>query len=99
MKKKTPWQTPYYVSCGSTEDLTKDHVLPRWFSQGVKYFGFRMRRSNMGLGPPKETGLYQTLCRKCNSLKSGIIDFSNPMIRAYVKQFVENVQEIIKIHE
>lgn len=55
----------------------------------------------MGIGPSKKSGLFrfQTMCEKCNSLKSGHIDYSNPLVRAYVRQFIDNVRDILDIHD
>jgi hypothetical protein len=95
MKK---WMKDECVICGATEDLTQDHILPKWFALGVVNLGFRVRTSNF---PEKYRKIpkYQSLCGKCNRLKSGVIDYSNPRVRAYMKQLAENILDIIKIHE
>ena len=105
MAQKKHWYTETCVICGTTENLTRDHVVPRWFSLGVKHFGFRMRKANFKDKALffKEDGSkhykYQTMCEKCNHFKGGIIDYSNPLVRGYVRYFIETVQEILDEHE
>jgi hypothetical protein len=47
----------------------------------------------------KIKGKYQVLCGKCNLQKGGSFDYTNPQVRAYLKIFIENLQDIIKIYE
>lgn len=57
------------VECGSTEDLTVDHIIPLHF--------FRIfNRSQDG----EFVGNYATLCQECNIKKAYYIDISRPVI-------------------
>lgn len=56
------------VRCNSTKDLTIDHIIP---------ISFLMEQ----LGATKEETFdwsnFQSMCRRCNTLKSGRFDLSN----------------------
>ncbi len=95
--KKSKWKKNACIICGATENLTKDHVVPKWFTMAIKFFGFRFRGANMESTPGYYK--YQTLCGKCNVTKNGYMDYNDPYVRKYLKQFANNILDIIKIYE
>ncbi len=100
MARKRKWKKESCVKCGATENLTKDHVVPQWFTGSViKYFGFRIKSGSMRRRYGFELTRFETLCQKCNLKKGGKIEYNNPVVRAYLSMFIENVQDIIDIHE
>lgn len=93
------WRTNYCVKCGVTENLTKDHVIPSWFIATAYKLGFRIKGSSVRVRMSGKPLKYQTLCMKCNHEKGGIVDYSNPVVRAWLKVYIENIQDIINIYE
>lgn len=62
------------VKCGSEEELTKDHIIPKWIYKRSQYLGFKKN-----LGKKNE----QILCSKCNSKKAGGIDVTTEIGRNF----------------
>jgi 5-methylcytosine-specific restriction endonuclease McrA len=56
------------VHCGSTEDLTADHIVPAFF---LKMLGYNVDNEF-------RLEWYQCLCRKCNFEKAYRIEWNNP---------------------
>lgn len=66
--------------CGSTENLTRDHIIPKWLYKRLNNFGPSLRFSQTfkkNLGQSN----FQTLCSECNSKKAGGLDMTHPMTR------------------
>jgi 5-methylcytosine-specific restriction endonuclease McrA len=70
------------VRCNSTKDLTIDHIIPVSFL--ITQFGLT----------PEETfdfSNFQSMCRRCNTLKAGRFDLSNektkPLLIKYVDKY------------
>jgi 5-methylcytosine-specific restriction endonuclease McrA len=56
------------VYCDSDENLTIDHIIPKWLFNRMELLGLKKVKKTFR---KKNT---QILCRKCNSIKSGGID-------------------------
>lgn len=59
--------------CGSTENLTKDHIVPKKFIQRMRGIGIRL------------DSRLQTLCFSCNQKKASHIDWKDPRVREIMK--------------
>lgn len=70
------------VKCGATDNLTKDHIIPKWIYKRSHFFHFgkNLGRENI-----------QLLCQSCNLKKGGMIDCSTEIGR----EFWEHVQKEI----
>jgi 5-methylcytosine-specific restriction endonuclease McrA len=71
---------PYCADCGSTDDLTVDHIIP-------------LARGGRG-----ELSNLQTLCRRCNGIKSGrqgrvFEKGSNDPLPRFSRSTLHNVEE------
>lgn len=77
------------------EVLTFDHRIPKWLLTKMGYFGFgrlkvsRLRRNNLLM-------LRQMICVTCNTNKGGKIDWSDPLVREFMSQFVLMIIEKLK---
>ena len=81
------------VYCGSTENLTKDHKIPKWLFLRAYHFGIKRHKLLK-----KELGATNTqiLCRDCNGEKGGFIDYSLPEVRVFMKEIRDNINENLK---
>lgn len=68
--------------CGTTSDLTKDHIIPKWMYKKAHIFGFKKNRGKENI---------QVLCHKCNNEKGGFVDCSTEIGR----EFWTKVRDII----
>lgn len=60
------------------ENLTRDHVLPKWFRKRINAFGKDF--------PKYEGTSFEMICQDCNGKKGGELDFSHPDIRVYIEK-------------
>jgi 5-methylcytosine-specific restriction endonuclease McrA len=72
--------------CGSEEDITIDHIVPKWFYKRSESLGIPIKK-NLG----KKN--HQALCRVCNEQKGGRIDLTHPVAREYLGKWVEQLYE------
>lgn len=84
--------------CQRVRPLTRDHVIPRWLIKTCRYFGNSHAdiANRAGVTMSK---LVRDVCSDCNITRSGDIDYSNPIIRAYLKQFILSTYERIQQYE
>lgn len=76
--------------CGSTEKLTKDHIIPKWIykrSGHLKLKGFKKNLGGKNI---------QVLCAECNNRKGGSIDLSNPIALQFWLAVKEAIEREIK---
>jgi hypothetical protein len=62
---------------------TEDHILPRWFTKRLHLFDIEM-------DIPENK---QYVCFNCNQDKGGVIDYSIPMVRSFMKDFVHQINK------
>lgn len=67
--------------CGRADMLTIDHVVPRVI---LIEMGFNAEYQWM----PEN---FEVMCRPCNALKSGHLDFSNPKTKKIFTQLLKNL--------
>lgn len=92
IEKSMNWKTDICSKCGSDKDLTRDHVIPDWFRSKVHNFGFRI---HTGKSTFPNYQKYQTLCKECNLKKGGKIDWSNEVVREYMRKFANNILAVL----
>lgn len=76
--------------CGYVGKLTDDHRIPRWLVRRVGNFGVKGKTTAKNI---------QRLCRPCNAIKAGYMDYSDPIVREYLKDFIQQVGAHIKRFE
>lgn len=76
------------------EEMSKDHIIPRWFINNVFNFGIPH-----AIVKEWEKGNKEKVCKKCNALKAGKIDYDHPKSRIFVLQFIEELTKKLKQHE
>lgn len=86
------WRTDKCEKCGSQENLTRDHIIPEWFRIKARCFGFRIHTGKSSLPNFRK---YQTLCKKCNLNKGGKIDWSNEVVRDYLRKFALTILDVL----
>lgn len=64
--------------CGSTKNLTKDHIIP------TSFYG-KLALPDMFNDPEN----LQTMCKDCNQLKGSLIDHKNPKTYFLLKKAIE----------
>lgn len=94
-KPSTPSVCP---RCGAVGvPLTKDHIVPKWAYKRIPQItaGWmkKIRKEFHG-----ETNI-QWMCGPCNSKKSGTIEVSNPLARAFWTKVRDVIDEALKKHE
>ncbi len=71
----------HICSCGRKDMLTIDHIVPK---QILIEMGFDAERQWM----PEN---FVIMCRPCNALKSGRLDFSNPKTKEILTKLLERL--------
>ena len=74
--------------CGTTEDLTKDHIVPKWLMKRLPAFGSKLKGGIHG----KHNSNIQTLCRPCNSEKGGKIIWESPRTREVMENLMDTIR-------
>jgi 5-methylcytosine-specific restriction endonuclease McrA len=73
--------------CPSVNNITVDHIIPRSF---LVVLGFN--------DAYKDLDNLQLLCKRCNSLKSNTLDYTNPktlpLLNKYIDMWVEKHNEL-----
>jgi len=77
-----------YKKCGSTRDITIDHIVPSWLIKRLHNFGIKKKKIL-----PNNQKNYQHLCRPCNQKKAGKIDWEDPVVRGYFEKLVVEIQK------
>lgn len=67
-------ETKKCAKCGSTDNPTVDHIIPKWIYKRSQFLGFKK-----DLGEKNK----QILCSKCNNKKSGFIDVTSETGRKF----------------
>ena len=83
------------IKCGSTNSLTRDHIIPRWFM--ITYFmltgqTFQKFLTVRGMHQYKN---FQTMCYDCNQAKRGTLDFSNDIVKSMSKEIIASLQKYV----
>jgi len=78
------------AKCGTTEDLTIDHIIPKWIYKRCHQFGFKKN-----LGSKNK----QILCRLCNFAKDGGIDCSTEVGLVFWKHVRNLINDELKKYE
>ena len=68
-------------TCGRIENLTIDHIIPEMI---LRDFGFRPRKFF-------DRENFRLLCRPCNQLKSGRLDFSIPKTKELLLKYLKDL--------
>jgi len=77
------------VRCNSTDNLTKDHIIPKWAYKRTRELGINFKK-NVG----KKN--IQTMCSKCNNKKSGDIDCSTKISRDFWTKVRDKINKKLK---
>jgi hypothetical protein len=77
--------------CGETGATSKDHIVPKWLTKRATFFGVSK--------PEGEGQSWERICVKCNAKKGGIIDYSHPFVRYYMRNLILQIQRDIEKHE
>lgn len=77
------------VKCRGDKNITRDHKVPRWLVERAHFFG---------LEKPDPYKNYQKMCQPCNCDKGGMIDYSDPFVREYMKKLVDSVNSSLAQH-
>lgn len=80
--------------CGTTENLTKDHCVPKWLFNRAHFLG--IKRHKMLKRRTGDMSNIQILCKPCNAEKGGMIDYSHPKVRAFMEELREKINEGLK---
>lgn len=72
------------AKCGSTDNITRDHIIPRWIMVRIHMFGIKAAL-------PEGWSNFQDLCESCNLIKGGKVDWENPIVREYMRQIAEGI--------
>jgi 5-methylcytosine-specific restriction endonuclease McrA len=79
------------LQCGSTDNLTTDHIIPKWFIKNKEFRLFIGLKK--GLGKKNK----QTLCGDCNQKKGGRLDPNHPLTRSILERLKVAVEkELLK---
>jgi 5-methylcytosine-specific restriction endonuclease McrA len=71
------------VKCGSITNLSRDHIIPKWIYGKAQFFGFKKNLGQKNI---------QMLCRPCNGRKSGYVDCSSEVGRAFWSKVKETIE-------
>ncbi len=80
--------------CGATENLTTDHIIPKWLYKRLHYFdGVNTIKVRKNLGAKNK----QVLCGKHNGEKGGKIQFDHPLTKEVIFPIIEGLyKEMLK---
>lgn len=78
------------VKCGATDELTRDHIIPRWIYKRSNLLQLRGLKKNLGAKN------YQWLCDRCNSKKGGSIDVSTEIGRDFWLKLRDAIDEQLR---
>lgn len=83
-----------------TEDveLTNDHIVPKWLVKTVVKFGISMKGFSHNNTRPPIT-LKEKMCKKCNLEKGGNIEYNNPVVLTFVRDFLEELNKKVTAYE
>lgn len=68
--------------CGTTEDITRDHIIPESFIKILRAYGINTKGMN------KKRKNYQELCKPCNMKKGNKIARDDERARMYLEQLM-----------
>jgi len=68
--------------CGSTENLTKDHIIPKYI---LKILCVATQNHSENL---------QILCKECNTLKSHALDPKHPKTMPLLRKYIDRYEEL-----
>lgn len=78
------------VWCGTKDNLTRDHIIPKWLSVRLHYFGIKnfSKKNNI-----------QILCNKCNNAhKGGRLDFQDKTVRETMREVKNFINRNLREH-
>lgn len=80
------YKNKHCEKCGTSSDITRDHIIPKWFERRFKYFQFEVYMVNND----------QYLCESHNLEKGGIIDYKDERVRRFLRRFIEMIDDKIR---
>jgi hypothetical protein len=69
--------------------MTRDHRVPRWLAERAQF---------LGIQKPDPMQNYQKMCEPCNKEKGGMIDYTDPYVREYMKKIVNAINAGLAPH-
>lgn len=69
--------------CGTGEDITRDHIIPKWLERRFVYFDLSVYVVNND----------QYLCKTHNSNKGGKIDYRDERVRRFLRKFIAMIED------
>ena len=69
------------LKCDAVGEVTEDHVIPDWFMKVMANFGVKT--------PEKQL---QIICKKCNLLKAGKVDYKDETTRKMAQELIIKLQ-------
>lgn len=83
--------------CGSEAEMTWDHIVPKWLLQDVA-------RMNIDLSAVIEKAalkgrMWRSVCPACNTAKGGMILWTDPIVRLFIKNLILAIYEKFKLYE
>lgn len=73
------------LECESTENLSTDHIIPKWFFRAHHLFTGK----KVNLQEKKRNK--QILCIECNLKKGGRLDYKDTTVKAMAKDIIETI--------
>ena len=78
--------------CQQDGTLNRDHIIPRWLMKAMYNFGFKPDDVLLKAGLLGKR-ITQPMCIACNGMKSGFLDWKDPLVRQYIKTFLLMCEE------
>ena len=76
------------VKCGSSENLTNDHIIPKKFLRRLRGIGISGLKDHL-----------QILCVDCNQKKGKYIEWEDPKVRELMREVAAKIIDNINKHE
>lgn len=76
--------------CKTETNMTRDHLVPSWFLNDVSKFGISWKElvERAGL----QGKMWTLMCGPCNLAKGGYIDYSDHVVRLFMKEFIKEIE-------
>lgn len=73
------------------DQLTRDHIIPKWFYNPSRLRDLGLRDKGESWGKISMNNR-RYICLPCNLKKGGVIDYTDPIVRQFVRNIIKRFQ-------